>query len=287
MKQAIVKLCYALMLSTLLFSCKKDAAGLLKESEGKEQINAQTKPDVDIIETEPPVQVAVNATITDNCSGFYRALPAKYNATSKKYPLLIFVHGSGELGNGTTELSKVLVNAVPKLINNKKFPPNFNVGGKNFSFIILNPQFKAYPTATDIYALIQHAIANYRIDATRIYVSGLSMGGGVTWEFAAKYPGLPAAIVPICGGSTAKDAKAKAIASANLPVWAFHNEDDNVVPVNNTKSYISMINNYKPNPKARMTLWPTGKHDAWTKATNPDYRENNMNMYEWMLQYHR
>jgi hypothetical protein len=36
-----------------------------------------------------------------------------------------------------------------------------------------------------------------------------------------------------------------------------------------------------------MTIWPTGKHDAWTKASDPNYKENNMNMYEWMLQYHK
>lgn len=278
MKQTIAKLCYATMLTTLLFSCKKESSITT---------DARTKPDIDIVETAPPVQVAVSKKITDNCLGFYQALPARYDSTTKRYPLLIFIHGSGEHGNGTTDLSKVLVNAVPKLIKNKKFPASFTVDGKNFSFIVLNPQFKAYPPATDIYALIQYAKANYRIDTTRIYVSGLSMGGGVTWEFAVKYPKLLAAIVPICGASGPNDAKAKAIAAANLPVWGFHNEDDKTVSVNNTKNYVSMINQYNPNPKAKITLWPTGGHDAWTKATNPDFKENNMNMYEWMLQYHR
>ncbi len=286
MKQAIVKLCYVITLSTFLFSCKKETVDLPKEVV-PEQTNPQTKPDIEVIETVPPVQVAVSQKITDNCLGFYRAFPARYDSTSKRYPLLIFLHGLGELGNGTTELSKVLVSAVPKLLNNKKFPPNFNVGGKNFSFIILNPQFKAYPAATDVYALIQYAKANYRIDTTRIYVAGLSMGGGLTWEFAVKYPKLSAAVVPICGASVANDTKVKAITGASLPVWAFHNEDDNVITVNYTKNYISMINNYNPTPKARMTIWPTGKHDAWTKATDPNYKENNMNIYEWMLQYHR
>ena len=121
MKQMIARLCYALIIPTLLFSCKKDSIS---------ENAANTRPDLDIIETSPPVQVAVSEKISDNCFGFYRALPARYDSTSKKYPLLIFLHGSGEMGNGTTDLPLVLRNSVPKLINNKKFPPSFNVGGK-------------------------------------------------------------------------------------------------------------------------------------------------------------
>ncbi len=57
--------------------------------------------------------------------------------------------------------------------------------------------------------MIDFAIKKYRIDTTRIYVSGLSMGGGVTWEYAAAYASRVAAIVPICGASTPNDTKAK------------------------------------------------------------------------------
>jgi len=278
MKQIIARLCYALIIPTLLFSCKKDSIS---------ENAANTRPDLDIIETSPPVQVAVSEKISDNCFGFYRALPARYDSTSKKYPLLIFLHGSGEMGNGTTDLPLVLRNSVPKLINNKKFPPSFNVGGKNYSFIVFSPQVKSWTTNNDVYAMIKYATSHYRIDTTRIYVTGLSLGGGATWDFTAKYPEIPAAIVPICGSSTCTDANAKAIAGKNVAVWAFHNEDDNLAPVKNTKDYISMINKYNPSPKAIMTIWPTGKHDAWTKASDPAYKENNMNMYEWMLQYHK
>ncbi|MFT3747960.1 MAG: PHB depolymerase family esterase [Agriterribacter sp.] len=287
MKRTIIKLFYTILLSTLVFSCKKEAVEISKEQTGELTVNPQTKPDVEIIETAPPVQVAISQKITDNCLGFYRALPARYDSTSKRYPLLVFLHGSGEMGNGTTDLPLVLKNAVPKLLNNKKFPANFNVGGKNFSFIVFSPQTKGTTTVEDVYAVIKYAVAHYRIDTTRIYLSGLSLGGGLTWNSGWKYPTLLAAIAPICGSTGATDYKAKAIASANLPVWAFHNADDDQAPVQITKDYITLINGYNPNPKAKMTIWPTGKHDAWTKATDPAYKENNMNMYEWMLQYHR
>ena len=75
MKQVIAGLCYAFILPVLLFSCKKDNIS------GDGSAN---RPDLDIIETSPPVQVAVSEKISNNCFGFYRALPARYDSTSKK-----------------------------------------------------------------------------------------------------------------------------------------------------------------------------------------------------------
>lgn len=279
MKPAIVRLLCALLLHSIFISCKK-------ENTGPDGGNA-TKPDLDIIETLPPVQVAVQYDITANCAGFYRALPARYDSTSKRYPLLVFLHGAGEMGNGTTDLPKVLKNAVPSLISKKKFPPSFTSGDKHFSFIVLSPQVKNWTTPEDVRAMIQYAIAKLRVDTTRIYVTGLSLGGNTTWSFAAKYGDMVTAVVPICASNTATATNTKAIASRNIPVWAFHNEDDPAAPVQRTKDFVNMINSYNPTPRARITLWPTGGHDAWTKATNPSYRENKMNIYEWMLQYHK
>jgi predicted peptidase len=240
-------------------------------------------------ETAPAIQTAVAANVSPQIGGFYKALPARYDSTTKKYPLLVFLHGIGELGNGTTDLSKVLVNAVPKLLNQKNFPPQFTVSGANYSFIVINPQFKAWPAATDVNAMIDYAIAHYRVDTSRIYVAGLSMGGGNTWDYGVAYPNRVAAIVPISGASWPSLAQMGNIAKANLPVWAFHNSDDGTVGVNTTITNVANINSYNPAIIAMKTIWPTGGHDAWTKATNPATKEcsNGMNMYEWMLQYKR
>lgn len=241
----------------------------------------------DVVETASPVQKAINVNVNNNIGGYMEALPARYSLTTKKYPLLIFLHGVGELGNGTTDLSKVTNNAVANLIKNKKFPPNFVVGGKNYSFIVLTPQFKNWPSANDVNDLINHAITQYRVDASRIYVSGLSMGGGVTWDFGVAYGNKIAAMVPICGATGPSSEKAGKIVGYKLPVWAFHNQDDNVVTVNNTTGFITFINALNPTVKPKMTLWASGGHDAWTKATDPNYKEDNKNIYEWMLQYSR
>ncbi|MBS1566661.1 MAG: dienelactone hydrolase family protein [Bacteroidetes bacterium] len=269
-----------LVVAALLFgACKKDNA--LNNSDSYNSSN-------DIAETLPAVQTAVTTDVTSNIGGFYKALPARYDSTTKKYPLLIFLHGVGELGNGSSNLPSLLNNAVPRLLNQKKFPAEFSSNGKSFSFIVINPQFKAWPAATDVNAMINYAIQHYRIDTTRIYVAGLSMGGGATWDYAVAYANRIAAIVPICGASWPSQEQLSNIAHANLPVWAFHNEDDGTVSVNTTKSNVNVLNSFNPNPAAQMTLWATGGHDAWTKATNPATKEcNGKNMYEWMLQYTR
>jgi len=269
-----------LLAGALLFSsCKKDNAN------GANDTNNTNN---DIAETLPAVQTAVTADVNANISGFYKALPARYDSTTKKYPLLIFLHGLGELGNGVSNLPNLLNNAVPRLLNQKKFPAQFTVGGKNFSFIVINPQFKAWPAPADVNSMVNYAIQHYRIDTTRIYVSGLSMGGGATWDYAIAYPNRIAAIVPISGASWPSQAQCGNMASTNLPIWAFHNDDDGTVSSATTKSTVYFTNTFKPTPAAQMTIWPTGGHDAWTKACNPATKEcNGMNMYEWMLQYTR
>ena len=240
-----------------------------------------------IIETKPPIQKAVTVSVNANIGGYQEALPARYDSTTKKYPLLIFIHGVGELGNGSSDLWLAANIGTPGLIKNNRFPPNFIVNGKNYSFIVLSPQFKAWPASTDINTFIDYAVAKYRVDATHMYLSGLSMGGGATWDYAAIYNTRLAAIAPICGASGPTNEKAQKIAQGGIAVWAFHNQDDAIVTVNNSIGYVNKINSYNPPSAARITLWPTGGHDAWTRATDPSYKENGMNIYEWLLQYSR
>ena len=256
------------------FSCKKDGYSGPKNEDN-------------VIETLPAIHSAISANVSSNCAGYYEAIPARYDSSVKAYPLILFVHGIGELGNGTSDLSKMIRAGLPRLLNKKGFPPSFESGGEHFSFIVVSPQFKKWPTNDDVNAVLQYAIKKYRVDLSRIYVTGLSMGGGVAWEFSSRFGGSIAAIVPICGGSWPDTKRAQKIASFNLPVWAFHNDDDKTVPVAYTLDYITKINSYHPSVPARVTTWVTGGHDSWTKAYDPSYKEKGMNMYEWMLQYKR
>lgn len=264
-----------------IVACKKDTVAVNNPAD------PGTDPKNDIVETKPAVQIAVSTNVNGNCGGFYKAVPARYDSTSKRYPLLVFLHGIGELGNGTTDLAKIQNTPIAARLKNKTFPVRFTVNGQDFSFIVISPQFKAWPVPTDVEAVVSYARKNLRVDTTRIYVIGLSMGGGATWEYGAAYASKIAAIAPICGASSFDLNRAKKIAAANLPVWAFHNTDDPTVSVNNTNKYVENINAQKPAVPAIKTIWPTGGHDAWSKATNPAYKENGMNVYEWMLQFKR
>jgi dienelactone hydrolase len=242
------------------------------------------------------VQTARYISMTANTNAFYEYLPQGYSSTgTATYPLILFLHGMGELGDGSTaNLPKVLRNGPPKLINNGTFPTSFTVNGQTHRFIVISPQFVAWPQSAQIDAVINYAIANYKVDPKRVYITGLSMGGGATWDYAGNtgnynYVQRTAAIAPICGASSPSIYRARTIANYNLPVWAFHNQGDPTAPVSYTNDYIQLINSVVPaaNPQARKTIYPVSGHDAWSQAYNPNYRENGMNMYEWMLQYQR
>jgi predicted peptidase len=127
----------------------------------------------------------INTVMSSNVHGFYEYLPQGYSTDNQTYPLIIFVHGIGELGYGdATSLPLVLRNGTPKLINAGTFPSSFTVNGQTFKFIILSPQFISWPTPDDIQAVIDYALKNYRVNVNRVYLTGLSMGGGPVWDYS-------------------------------------------------------------------------------------------------------
>ncbi|HEV7620422.1 MAG TPA: dienelactone hydrolase family protein, partial [Flavisolibacter sp.] len=208
---------------------------------------------------------------TGNSNGYYEYLPQGYASSSQTFPLIIFVEGIGELGDGSTgQLPKLLANGPLFYINAGQFPSSFTVNGKTSSFIIITPQYKAWPGAGDVDAVITYAIQHYKVDVSRIYLTGISMGGGVVWDYAGNninYANRIAALLPFCGASGASTTKARNIAAANLPVWAFHNQYDPEVPASYTQNWISQINQAPaPNPLARQTIFNVGGHDAWSPA---------------------
>src|SRR5438270_8583435 len=120
--------------------------------------------------------------IDDNINGFWEYLPRNYTVDApKRYPLLIFIHGSGEQGStqDMATLNLVLRNGTPKIIQAGTFPDSFKVNGSWYKFIVLCPQIKvglygasSIIAPSTIEALISYAKAIYRVDTTRIYLSG-------------------------------------------------------------------------------------------------------------------
>lgn len=243
-----------------------------------------------ITTTNAQVQTArAGVRITPNLGGFYEYLPQGYSSGNERYPLILFLHGAGELGNGNEDLPLVLRNGPPKLINQNNFPTSFTVRGQTFRFIVISPQFQQFPSTSDIGAMMDYTLAHYRVDPGRIYVTGLSMGGGLVWEYAGISLATArklAAIVPICGASYPYGNLTRNMADADLPVWATHNSNDPTVPYSSTVAYVDGINSFNPTPLARLTTSPGGSsgHDAWTATYNPSSTLfDGGNIYNWML----
>ncbi len=239
------------------------------------------------------VQTPRYIQMSELTSAFYEYLPQGYPAAGQKYPLILFVHGYGEKGPGTTaSLPLVLRHGPPKLIAAGSFPTSFTVNNQAHKFIVISPQFTGFPSVNDINNSLNYLIANYAVDINRIYLTGLSMGGAAAWY----YPGYNqyfasriAATVPICGATEASLTYANNIAQTNLPVWATHNSGDPTVSVNVTNNLVTYINGNStpPNPLAKKTIFVSSSHDAWTQTYDPAFKENGLNIYEWMLQYQR
>ncbi|HRN55577.1 MAG TPA: dienelactone hydrolase family protein, partial [Agriterribacter sp.] len=234
----------------------------------------------------------MKANVHSNLAGFYESLPVDYASNpTKKYPLLIFLHGVGELGNGTTQLPLVLKNAVPKLLNAGTFPASFTVGGEKFSFIVIAPQFKASSGMTEATgAMIDYCKQHYRVDESRIYVTGLSLGGKISWFFASGSKvgaDMVAALVPVCSGASESASRIANVTGSRLPMWFLNNSGDPYISATGAQSLVNSINAVMSAPKAKITIFQQNGHDAWTKAYDPNFRENGLNVYEWMLSYKR
>ncbi len=236
-------------------------------------------------------QIAKHISYGGENIGFWEYKPTTYNPTNPtKYPVIIFLHGVGERGNGTTDLYKVKVNSVPKDIANGN-QMRFYVNGKWHEFIVLSPQCSyKYGMWPSLYVdgLIQYAEANLNIDRSRIYLMGLSMGGGGTIRYASEsyaHASKLAAIATVCAPTVQYNNCN--IASARLPLWTFHANDDKVVNISAITTIVNSVLTCGPGIKPLKTVYPNGGHSVWTKAFDPGHAYQSPNVFEWMLAYSR
>jgi hypothetical protein len=229
-----------------------------------------------------------------NSNGFYEYLPAGYSVgNGKKYPLLVYLAGEGELGNGGSQLPTMLDHGPANVINEGNWPGSFTVNGKTFSFVVISPQFVNVPGDGDIDDVINYAVAHYQVDTGRIYLTGFSLGGNVLWTYISNWQPARrlAAVVPIAAGQMYTGMNgATVVALSNLPVLATSNEWDEMVPSSYTVQAVNNINSVTPhcNPPAWDTLFPDSGHEGWTKTYDPNTKlRYGLNMYQWMLQYSR
>jgi poly(3-hydroxybutyrate) depolymerase len=234
------------------------------------------------------VEKGLNSS-TGDYLGFLEYKPADYSSnTTTKYPLIIFLHGIGERGNGTTMLQDVTCCGIPRMIR-LGHKMKFTWNGKTETFLVISPQcpekYGMWP-AVFITELINYAKNNLRIDPNRIYLTGLSMGGGGTLRFistAAEQPKQLAAVAPICSPCTFSNPIYPT--DAHLPFWGFHAADDAIASASCTEYAAKRMNDLNANPKPLLTIWPTGGHIVWDRVyTDTAYKfDGVLNVYEWFL----
>ena len=112
-----------------------------------------------------------------------------------------------------------------------------------------------------------------RVDPKRVYGTGLSMGGLGTLAIAIKDPELFSAIIPICGGADLE----KIQRLNKLPMWIFHGDRDDVIPLDNSISIYQSLRSVNEN--VFLTVYAGVDHDSWTETYEND------NIYDWLLKF--
>ena len=266
----------------VLSACQKEVIKQEEESIYGEVVQSNNTYD-GMLESALPVHTPKTIAINSNVSGYYETLPALYWKTTKRYPLIVFIHGIGELGTG---LSRLNCCGLPYHIKGGTFPAKFLVNGTYYSFIVISPQFRVRPSAANVQSVIDFAKSRYRVDASRVYVTGMSMGGGSTWDWAAVYGQNAAAIGPVCAGTRPTTTLASYVASKNLPIWSLNSADDAVVPIQWARDWINWIDarNTTYASKTKLTVWYGLSHNGtWGKAFNPKTYVDGYNLYQWLL----
>jgi len=209
-------------------------------------------------------------------NGYHEYLPPGLD-DGRARPLLVFWHGIGENGNGTTELTRVLANGPPKLISEGHWP-------EARSFIVLSPQHAGggCPSAAEVHAFIGFARSAYDVDARRIYLTGLSCGAIGAWSYLGTYTASEVAAAVLVAGDPGGAWGKRGCALGQVAIWAFHGDADPTVAIANERATMASLEAC-PSPPARDIVWteiPGGGHGIWPGiydgTTAPD-------VYAWML----
>lgn len=237
-------------------------------------------------------------------------LPQGYDTEKGKlWPVILFLHGGGERGNGKSDLDKTLLHG-PLM--------EAWVKGRDLPFIMIGPQLYTMPSDAnaapparpapgarlisramsdekprwaadgpplgwwtvekDLLGMVDATLKEFRGDPDRVYITGLSYGGFGTWYMAGAYAGRWAAAAPICGAADPR--VIPAIAAAKLPIWIIQGGKDPVVhPEWTTQSAIDLEK--AGHPAVRFTVHEDLSHNVWTRVYE------GWDLYYWLLSHRR
>jgi predicted peptidase len=187
------------------------------------------------------------------------------------WPVALFLHGAGERGR---DLELVKREGLPRVVESDP----------GLALVTIAPQCPPgatwQPFAPTVLALLDHVLATRPVDAGRVYLTGISMGGYGTWALAAANPERFAAIVPICGGGLRSLGFPERVRElVRVPVWTFHGALDDIVPPDESRRLVDTLTD--AGGDVRFTLYADLGHDSWTRAyADPA-------LYEWLLAHRR
>lgn len=158
------------------------------------------------------------------------------------WPLIVFLHGSSERGNNPNVL--------------RDLGPLRYLKRASLTAVVAAPQClrQAHWEPAAVVGFVEHLASRYHVDPKRIYLVGYSMGGYGVWQTAAAYSTKFAAIAPIAGGSDPDEANAL----VKLPIWAFHGERDEIVPIAQSEQIVNAVRAAGGSP--RLTIMPKAGH---------------------------
>ena len=253
--------------------------------------------------------------------GYLEYTPPGYNpAGSQVYPLIIYFHGVGEVGPGTSSslcnVLSLLSNGTDNNTNDIPLPeriergelPSVTSSGITYNYIVLSPQYNqytypsGYPSAADVEAMIDYAVAHYKVDPNRIYLTGMSAGANMVMEYVGSSLARAQRVAAIalaseCSGIGNSPNGPGYIAAADLAVWEVHcsTDDNGFCDDSISTNWINAINSQSPppTPLAKKTTlpvagWPcnTGfTHNTWNTLYNPAFTDNGLNFYNWLIQF--
>lgn len=212
----------------------------------------------------------------------YRILFPENFDPEKKYPLIIMLHGSGEVGNDNEAQLKNASWPFTKTSFREKYPAivvfpqcpknsfwsnvviQHDSSGTKFNFQTDAPPTRAMHA---LMGLIAQLLDKPYINLQKVYIGGLSMGGMGTFEIIGREPKVFAAAFPMCGGDNTLNAKKYA---RKVPVWIFHGEKDDVVSPDHSVVMYEAIKAAGGDPK--LTIIPNVGHQCWDAAmSDPDF----------------
>lgn len=214
----------------------------------------------------------------------YRLLRPKRLQPDRQYPLVLFLHGAGERGDDNRSS---LVHAAaefarpdrreeyPAFVVIPQCPTSQRWVESDWSLPQGQGQIPEEPAAAMSLALqlVDTLVSQEPIDPSRLYVTGLSMGSQGAWFAAAAPPRRFAALLAVCGGCD-PDWAAR---FAGVSVWAFHGQQDTVVPVSRSREMIVALTQAGHTPELRYVEYPQVEHNSWTQTFARD------DVFEWLF----